>query len=447
MKVKNRLSLYCSLIFGIIFAIISLLIYGLFYNNTKKSIYSNLEKTAHISALFYLEEDELNDREFAKIKAQFEEMVTDSYYQVYDMHNNIAYGVGVSDIPVSILDKIRLNRHLSFTIDEYLCYGIFYEDNQGDFVVIAKVPESGLTEQVNLLLWILITSFVIGLLAIVLLSRWVSCIAYRPFSDVISQVKNISTKNLNVRIQSPDTKDELQNLTETFNDLLAKISETVIIQKNFVRYVSHEFKTPLASMMGNVDLFSIKDRSPEEYRQLSGKLIEQIVQMEEILDTLIIISDLKKDEKEASCMRIDELIWEIISKMKSLYPSSKILVNMDIQPEDEQLMSIDKDRTQLLIALFNLVENAVKYSSKENVTIHMYKKSDRLCLSIADKGIGIPSDQLADISRPFYRADNTNEVQGSGIGLSIALRILDKNGIEYKIESEIDTGTTVSLLF
>lgn len=447
MKVKNRLSLYCSLIFGIIFAIISLLIYGLFYNNTKKSIYRNLEKTAHISALFYLEEDELNDREFAKIKAQFEEIVTDSYYQVYDMHNNIAYGVGVSDIPVSILDRIRLNRHMSFTTDEYLCYGIFYEDNQGDFVVIAKVPESGLAEQVNLLLWILIPSFVVGLLAIVLLSRWVSRIAYRPFSDVISQVKNISTKNLNVRIQSPETKDELQNLIETFNDLLAKISETVIIQKNFVRYVSHEFKTPLASMMGNVDLFTIKDRSPEEYRQLSGKLIEQIVQMEEILDTLIIISDLKKDEKEASSMRIDELIWEIISKMKSLYPNSKILVNMDIQPEDEQLMSMDKDRTQLLIALFNLVENAVKYSSKENVTIHLYKKCDRLCLSIADKGIGIPSDQLADISKPFYRADNTNEVQGSGIGLSIALRILDKNGIEYKIESEIDTGTKVSLLF
>ncbi|GAB6120069.1 sensor histidine kinase [Dysgonomonas termitidis] len=447
MKVKNRLSLYCSLIFGIIFAIISLLIYGLFYNNTKKSIYSNLEKTAHISALFYLEEDELNDREFAKIKAQFEDIVTDSYYQVYDIHNNIAYGVGVSDVPVSILDRVRVSRHLSFTTDEYLCYGIFYEDNQGDFVVIAKSLKSGLTEQVNLLLWILTSSFIIGLLAIVLLSRWVSRIAYRPFSDVISQVKNISTNNLNVRIQSPETKDELQNLIETFNDLLAKISETVIIQKNFVRYVSHEFKTPLASMMGNIDLFSIKDRSPEEYRRLSEKLIEQIVQMEEILDTLIIISDLKKDEKEASYMRIDELIWEIISKTKSLYPNSKILVNMDIQAEDEQLMSVDKDRTQLLIALFNLVENAVKYSLKENVVIHLYKEENRLCLSIADKGIGIPSGQLADISKPFYRAGNTNEVHGSGIGLSIALRILDKNGIEYKIESEINTGTKVSLLF
>ena len=144
MKVKNRLSLYCSLIFGIIFAIISLLIYGLFYNNTKKSIYSNLEKTAHISALFYLEEDELNDREFAKIKAQFEEMVTDSYYQVYDMHNNIAYGVGVSDIPVSILDKIRLNRHLSFTIDEYLAMAYSMKIIRETLSLSPKCPKADL---------------------------------------------------------------------------------------------------------------------------------------------------------------------------------------------------------------------------------------------------------------------------------------------------------------
>lgn len=447
MKVKTRLSLFCSLIFGIIFTIISVLIYGLHYKNTEKTIFNNLEKIANISALFYLEEDELSNKEFDKVRKQFEDIVSDSYYQVYNINNEIAYGIDLSEVPTDILDKIRQTGHLAFSTDDFLCYGIFYEDNQGDFVIIAKKEDDILYEQMSLLLWTLIPLFFIGVITIIFLSRWVANVAYRPFTDVILQVNNISTNNLNVQIKSPHTKDELQDLIDTFNDLLAKISETVIIQKNFVRYVSHEFRTPLTSMLGNIDLFSIKNRTPEEYHQLAEKLMQQIFQMEEILDTLIIVSDLKKDEKEASQTRIDELIWEIINKIENLHPSSKVLVNIDIDPEDEALMLVSIDRTQLLISLFNLIENAVKYSQKEIVEIHLYNDNSRLCLSITDKGIGIPKEQLANISRPFYRADNANQIQGSGIGLSLALRIFDKNNIQYQIKSELNVGTKIIIYF
>jgi len=447
MKVKTRLSLLCSLIFSIVFAILAFSIYILYYKNAEKSIYKDLDKTAHISALFYLEEDELSAKEFEKIKEQFQEIISDSYYQVYDKNNQIAYGLGNPDIPVSILDKIRNVKHLSFKSNDYLCYGIFYEDNQGDFVVVTKQDKSVLEEQVYPLLWILIPLFLIGVFAIILLSRWVANLAYRPFSEAINEVNNISTNDLNVQINSPQTKDELQDLIDTFNNLLSKISETVVIQKNFVRYVSHEFKTPLASMLGNIDLFSIKDRTPEEYKQLSEKLMQQIFQMEEILETLIIISDLKKDDSEISETRIDELIWEIIEKLKGVHPKSKILVHISINPEDEAIMLVNIDRTQLLIALINLIENAVKYSGKENVEIMISKQDGKLCLSVTDKGIGIPQEELDHINQPFYRANNTNEIQGSGIGLSLALRIFDKNNIRYKINSEINVGTRILVYF
>lgn len=447
MKVRTRLSLYCSLIYGIIFAFISFLIYGLYSKNAERTIYDNLNKTAYIAALFYLEEDELNAREFDKIREQFEEFVSDSYYLIYNEGNQIAYGHAAADVPVTTLDRIRKVKRLSFSTDEYLCHGIFYEDNQGDFVVIAKESKNALNAQKQLLLWILIPLFLLGAIAIIFLSRWVSRIAYRPFSRTINEVNNISTNNLDVQIQSPQTKDELQDLIDTFNNLLEKISETVVIQQNFVRYVSHEFKTPLASMLGNLDLFSLKERTPEEYQQLSENLMQQIFQMEEILNTLIIVSDLKKDEQAVTQTRIDELIWEIIHKVKNLHPASKVRVNINIAPEDEALMFAKIDRTQLLIALFNLLENAVKYSQKESVDVELSKREATLCLSITDKGIGIPAEQLSHVSKPFYRADNTNEIQGNGIGLSLALRIFDKNKINYHIESQTGVGTQVTILF
>lgn len=447
MKVKTRLSLYCSILFSIVFAAISILLYSLYSKNAEDSIYNDLAKNTHISALFYLEEDELSAKEFEKIKAQFNEIVSPASYQVYNEQDSVVYGVDSFRISSTILDQIRHRRRMPFSDNSILYYGIFYEDNQGDFVVIAKEDRDVLQRQMDLLLWILLPLFSLGVLAIIILSRWVANIAYRPFSNAIQEVNNISTNNLDVQIKSPHTKDELQDLIDTFNNLLSKVSETVVIQKNFVKYVSHEFKTPLASMLGNLDLFTIKDRSPEEYHQLSEKLIQQIFQMQEILETLIVVSDLKKDEISAGAIRIDELIWEIIDKMKYQHSSSKIFVNIDVQPEDEALMFVNVDRTQLIIALFNLIENAVKYSLKENVEIRIAKVDNSLCLSIIDKGIGIPPEQLSHISKPFYRANNTDEIKGSGIGLSLALRILDKNKIEYSIHSELNVGTHIDIYF
>ncbi len=447
MKVQTRLSLFSSVIFGIIFVIIALLIYVLYYRNAVRSQYNILKKTSLITAIFYLEEDELNKDEFSKAQKQFEEFVSNTYYQIYNDQDSISYGSPLLPVSPILLNEIREKRSLAFTHGEFFCYGIFYEDNQGDFVVIAKERKEMVERQLNILLWILVVSFVIGIAAIIFLSRWMANMAYRPFRTIIRQVDNISTRDLDKQIKIPNTKDELQDLIVTFNKLLTKISETFVIQKNFVSYVSHEFKTPLTTMLGNLEVFSLKNRTPEEYKKLTQQMINEIKQLEDTLNTLIIISDLRNESDITSQERIDEIIWEIISKISAQYHKADITVNMDILPEDENLLSVSIDRTQLLIALYNLIENAVKYSNGENILIRLYKHREKLSLSIKDRGIGIPAEQMVNISKPFYRADNTAQVKGSGIGLSIALRIFEKNGIHCTVNSVINEGTTVQLDF
>jgi signal transduction histidine kinase len=95
--------------------------------------------------------------------------------------------------------------------------------------------------------------------------------------------------------------------------------------------------------------------------------------------------------------------------------------------------------------LFNLTENAVKYSSGKLVEIVMFIQDNHLCVSIADNGIGIMPEHLTHISKPFYRADHTNSIDGSGIGLSIALKIMEKNNIKYEIMSEVNVGTKITM--
>jgi signal transduction histidine kinase len=446
MKVQTRLSVISSVVFGVVFAAISVLIYGLFYSNAVKDIYKGLEKTSYLIAFFYLEEDELSKEEFSNIKTQFHQFVSNTWYQIYNETDSISYGSESVQISHETLELIREKEKIAFKDNDFFCYGIFYRDNQGDFVVVSKERESELQAKLTLLLGILLLAFIIGVALIIFLSKILAYMAYRPFRNVIEQVNNISTNHLDVKIESPGTKDELQDLINTFNNLLQKISETFTIQKNFVKYVSHEFKTPLTSLLGNLEVFAIKKRMPEEYEAIAQKLIREITQLQEILDTLIIISDLREMTKNTSSFRVDELIWDIINRITESYKNARILVNMDIPPETENLLSTDKDRTQLLMALYNLIENAVKYSKGNAVHILMHEKNKRLCITIKDNGIGIPSDRLKNINQPFFRADNANNIQGSGIGLSIALRILEKNHLLYEIASEKDQGTTVQLI-
>lgn len=447
MKVQTRLSLFSSIVFGVIFAVIALLIYTLYYHNARRTVYETLKQTSLIAAIFYLEEDELGKEDFSKAQKQFEDFVNNSHYQIYNEQDLVSYGTSTLQVSSERLNEIRAKKAVAFSEKEFFGYGIFYEDNQGDFVVITRERRGVLDRQLAILLWILAGSFLFGIIAIILLSRWMAYRAYRPFRTVIRQVKAISTQNLDKQIRIPDTKDELQDLIVTFNDLLSKLSETFVMQKNFVSYVSHEFKTPLASMMGNLEVFSLKDRSPEEYRRLCNTLLQQIHELEATLDTLLIISDLRNKSDVSASLRIDELIWEIIARLNEQYRQTLITVNIEVAPEDEQLLTVAYDKTQLLIALFNLIENAVKYAQEKPVEILLGNKNDLLYLSITDQGIGIPADQLERISQPFYRADNATRIQGSGLGLSIALRVLEKSGIQYKITSKENKGTCIELLF
>jgi signal transduction histidine kinase len=390
-----------------------------------RSIYDNLRKTALITAVFFFEKDELNKEDFLKARERFDEFVTNSLYQIYDEGDSVSYGPPLPLVPAALLQAIREERYLAFPHEGVLCYGIFYEDNQGDFVIVSKEDAEASGGRLQRLFWGLIVAFLSGMGAVIFLSRRMANVAYRPFRKVIEEVAAISVSDPGRQIEIPGTKDELQDLIITFNHLLAQLSETFIIQRNFVSYVSHEFKTPLASLSARLEAFDVKEHTPEECNRLSRELIAEIRQLEETLDTLLIISDLRNRSDVSAPVRIDEVTWEIISRLLNQYRTSNLFVSVELLPEDEHLLNVSVERTQLLIVLYNLIENAVKHSDGEQTDVCICKTEEGLALSVSGKGTGIPS---------------------SGVGLSIALKILEKNHIRYNIRPT-DEGAAVTLLF
>jgi two-component system, OmpR family, sensor histidine kinase ArlS len=449
MKIRNRFTIISTLIFGILFSIASLFVYFTYYQSSERVIFNELQRASLLTALFYLEEDELPYEEHQIIRTRFQEKISNIEVRVYDENNQIRYGLHEVDqaITPEVLDQVRDEKSLNFKSGNYYYSSIFYPDNQGDFVVFLKEENEFFKEQSNFLLVTILIVLFVGLVAILLLSRALSNIAYRPISKVIEQVNKMESESLHQPLDVPNTNDEIQELIVTFNNMLNRLSDTFIIQKNFINYVSHEIKTPLAAISGSLEVFAQKDRSPEEYEKVTENALKNTHEINDILNTMMMISGLKKEEVSTQQFRLDELIWDIIEKVQIQYPGQQVLVNMTISPENIKLLTIQGNRIQLFMAIFNLIENAAKYSGNKEIQVDIYENKGKTTLEIKDKGKGIPLTEMDNITKPFYRCSNVKDIKGSGIGLSVAEIIFKNNRVVFHIASDISKGTKVMLEF
>lgn len=447
MKIRNRLTLISSATFGFVFIIASVLIYFSFYSSSEKVVFQELQKTCLLSAIYYLEKDELPNYQHSAIKDQFEENIQNDIVRVYDQYNRIAFGNKEKDRNINArnLEFIRKNKKLSFKSNNHFYYGIYYHDNQGDFVVFVKTTSEVFNSQTNRLMVIMVVVLFAGLLLIFLLSRLLSNIAYKPITKVIDQVNTMELNSLDKPISSSNTNDEVQDLITTFNSLLSRLSDTFSIQKNFINYVSHEFKTPLASISGNLEVFAQKERTPEEYQKVTAEALENVYHIEEILNNLMMLSGLKTIHSENGNFRIDEIIFDINDRIFEVYDHQEIKIDLEVL--DEDLLSVKGSEMQIKLALYNLIENAVKYSNGNAVRISLSEINGQLEVRIKDNGKGILKEDLNMVQQTFYRGKNVGDVKGSGIGLSLATIIFKQNNIQFSILSEENLGTQITLLF
>jgi len=444
MKLRKRLTILSSITFGVIFLIASTIIYGLFYKTNETSVIKNLKKTALVTGIYYLEKDEQSLQEHNNIRREFENLISRDDIAVFDEFDEVAYGKMVNDSVIRPFDLNQVRKkkeHVINTRNDFY-YGLYYADNQGDFVVFVKENKDVFNTLMNRLLYILVIVLVLGLFIIYLLSRFLGNMAYEPIQKIIDQVRQKEIDRLNEPIRLQQSYSEIQELVETYNDLMAKASETFVIQKNFINYVSHEFRTPLAAISGSLEVFSQKDRTPEEYQEVASRSIERVKELEEILNNMLLLSG-AINSKDFMFFRIDEIIWNIVEEVTV---SLKANIHVDFKVENVGLLSVKGNEKQLQLALYNLIENGLKYSENKPLYISLSEKENKLHLVIKDEGIGIDENDLPYIQQTFYRGKNVGDIKGSGIGLSLASTIFKIHQIDLNIITS-NQGTEIHLQF
>ena len=297
------------------------------------------------------------------------------------------------------------------------------------------------------LLDMLIMIFPILLIITFFTSKLISNVTIRPISKIADRVSEIHTGNLDKRVPEQKNGDELQVLSEAVNDFLDRIDESIKREKQFTADASHQLRTPLSVMKGNLEILLRKSRTQKEYEDEIKKAISKIDEMTEAVEKLLVLARLNKTDHQLSFEDINlyDLSEEILINYKTEIISKKLTIDIDNSLKAKQVQS---KRSFLQLIFDNLIANAIKYAYPETaIEIFAKDTTGGFYITVFNHGPEIIDEDIDDIFMPFYRnKEHKNTRKGYGLGLAIVKKATEALNLRVFVKSENNT-TSFSVFF
>ena len=295
----------------------------------------------------------------------------------------------------------------------------------------------------------------LGILLVVIVAG--SCTAYflaghytKPIQQLSARMKEISPNTLSDSIEIEDGGEEIQELVKSFNQMTEQLDEAFAMQRRFSASAAHELRTPIAVLRTKLDVFKKKKREQHEYDELVDTMETYIDRLSSIITDLLEFAE-TSELGEAEDVSLDSVIKTVVDDLESVAQNNMVNVQIDEQPkvQSEAQTFIVKGNTNLLYrALYNLVENAIRYNNEEgSVNITLETRGQEGVIIIADTGVGIAPEQRELVFEPFYRVNKSRsrEFGGAGIGLSLVKTILKRHGASITVSENNPQGSVFTI--
>ena len=280
-----------------------------------------------------------------------------------------------------------------------------------------------------------------------------------PLQKLTSEVSQIQAQNLSTQLAVPNSKDEIAQLTSSFNEMLTRLDNAFSTQKQFSANAAHELRTPLAVLQTNLEVFE-KKQEPEmvEYQQLFTMIKEQTARLSQLVGTLLDMTNLKSVPR-TDHVSLEELVDEVFCDLDPVAEKAGISIHFDDSSSQDwhtdvhtpdasalnnNIRNITGSYVLLYRAVYNLVENAIKYNRPNgSVTVSVKEKNGQAMILVKDTGIGISPENQKKIFDPFFRVDKSRSraMGGAGLGLALVRRVVDIVGGEIAVKSTLGKGT------
>jgi len=295
----------------------------------------------------------------------------------------------------------------------------------------------------------------LGILLFVIVAG--SCVAYflighytKPVQQLSAHMKEISPNTLSDSIEIEGGGEEIQELVKSFNQMTEQLDEAFAMQRRFSASAAHELRTPITVLRTKLDVFKKKKREQHEYDELVTTMETYIDRLSSIITDLLEFAE-TAELGETEDVSLDSVIKTVVDDLESVAQNNKINMQIDVQPkaQSEAQTFIVKGNTNLLYrALYNLVENAIRYNNEEgSVNITLETRGQEGVIIIADTGVGIAPEQRELVFEPFYRVNKSRsrEFGGAGIGLSLVKTILKRHGASITVSENNPQGSVFTI--
>jgi signal transduction histidine kinase len=220
--------------------------------------------------------------------------------------------------------------------------------------------------------------------------------------------------------------------------LLTRLQIAFEDQKAFISYASHELNNPLTSIHTQIDVSLIKTRSADEYKLILKQLKQDIIRLQDLTSQLLFLSKVSAESKigNQQTFRIDELLISLKDQIENKYSLCTINLEFDL-PENQNKLCVVDNYEIIFSALYNLIENGVKYSTNQMVTVKL-STVDSILIHVENLTNLLHDEELVKFFEPFYRNENSRQQKGYGLGLSIVKKIAVVNN--YFLDVSLKDG-------
>lgn len=449
MRIKTKILLLLSGTFIVINVLFGTFVYYLTSEYGYVDFYLRLEKRANIA--IQVEKTKKHDRaSILRFRDTYLERLPGEKTYLIPITKNLSNNLSHEHLHLNrkFIQAILKKGRAENSENGLLQFGKRIQFNNTVYVVITEARNAYFFHFMDYLGQFIVAASIVILAFIIGVSYLLSDRILRPIRTIIQQINQIGTQNLNTRIPSNSNSDELDELRNTLNEMFDRLDTSFETQKNFVSNASHELNTPLTKIIGHTDFILQKERSIEEYKNLLVDILNQADSLQTKTKSLLMLAQTgfrTNHHLSFENVRLDELIFSSIQTAKSINSLAQFTFDTSFLPDDPKQITIDGNEQLLMLALTNIMLNGAKYSKNELVYLSLKCENNFKEIEIKDNGIGIPKDEIKFIYDPFYRATNTNQFEGYGIGLPLARNIIRMHKGKLLVQSEENHGTTVKI--
>ena len=432
MKIRTALTLRYTCITAAVFLVFITAIYYVSEHSRSNAFFRNLKSEAITKAHLFLN-NQVDAETMQSIYLNNKKFIDEVEVAVYDTDFRMLYHDALQNDIIKetpeMIERILQKKEIDFYIEDYQGVGIIYTFEGKDYIVTAAAYDGyGYAKR----------EILKETLALLLFS------ALAPIRIIVKEAENITASRINKRLPVKNEKDELGELSLTFNALLDRLEKSFNSQKMFVSNVSHELRTPMAALSAELDLAVQKERSPEQYQNAIHNALQDSQRVIKLIDGLLNLAkaDYEPEQIKREEIRLDELLLDARELVLRAHPDFHVELVFEQEAEDDKVLTVIGNSYLLTTAFVNLIENNCKYSRNQTSFIQISFWEEWSIIRLSDDGVGMSDKDKEHLFQLFYRGENKDVASGYGIGMTLAQKILSLHKGEISVFSHPGEGTT-----